>query len=271
MADSDISYVGAAFKKGWNLLFLAGGLAGAALTFSLPALGGVLAVEMIYLFLTSTNKNFQLKTRAKIHARRRRDEIKRRENALFQMSYSPERKRYLELRKKIETIRQNYQRQAPQAVAFQATGNLGHLQESFLKLVFSLTNFQKYMKGNSQSDLEKQISVLEKEMEGAAENVRSLKQKRVDILRQRLEKTDVARQNMEVLRNQLDMIDETVSLLLEQSFSLENIEEVNDKLDAVNRDAEVASQSMAEMDFIDLSSDFTESDILRVSRKIREM
>ena len=268
-------YIKEAFKIKPNLLALAGGIAAAIVLhkLTLGVLTVVFGLEMLFLVSMAANARFQRVVRAKKEQESFRKDRLRMEGDLFRMAEGRFRNRYLALRKSIENIWRNIQQSSSQKEFLRTIrGNLEKLQNQYLRLVFSLGTLDRYIRETEAGKIDADIANLSIELESATGSLRELKEQRIQILKKRKEKMGQAAQNREILASQLDVIEETVKLLIEPAITSYDPDIVSRQIEKIIVEAETATDSMREFEnFINVNGTFQESEILEVSKKIRNL
>jgi hypothetical protein len=125
------------------------------------------------------------------------------------------------------------------------------LMSSFLKLCVAITRYRNYLGTTDPKSLEKDITRLEEEALDADERVAAVKVKNVDVLKKRLEKITKARANVEYLAAQLETIEDTMRLVVDQAVTLTDPKGMSTQIDSLLYTLNDAELIAAEMEGFD--------------------
>lgn len=241
-------YVRRAFHNPYNygLMLLFGGLTVIDLNVGWLAIG--LALEAAYLYTLSTNPRFQRVIDSELE-----DQVLVNVDLLRQQLWEyvdPSlRKRYQDvesLAKRLHGDMKNFA-QLKDPLVKENVRKVATLMNSFLKLCVAITRYRNYLGDVKPGELEKDIKRLEEEALDAEERVAAVKAKNVDVLRKRLEKITKARANVEYLSAQLETIEDTMRLVVDQAVTLTDPKgtgtQIDSLLDTLN-DAELIAAEM---------------------------
>lgn len=125
---------------------------------------------------------------------------------------------------------------------------LDALIDAFVRLLSSLNAYRTYLNADDRQAVEVELAALQAEV-AREENakLREVKERRVDILRQRRERFHQASESRELLSHQLATIEDVLRLAFEQSIAIRDPEVVTRQLDAVAKDVAVTQASAREM------------------------
>lgn len=252
----DVNYTKEAFLNTWNLVFLlvaAVTIAGLGLAGVVPGwmlnLTVVLSAgaELLYLGVMPRNQRFQRHVRSQKIAERNRAPSQR---EIFSQLRNRSQRRYAKLRKLKDQIRENYQRlsYASQGILNNHLKKIDGLLESYLDLLHQRERYRDFVDSATKSSILKSIEALKEDMRDDAERVRSVKQRRLKVLEQRLARFHKAHENLEIIGAQLGTIEDVVKYIHEQSWTLQDPKEVTMQLDALLEEVEATQSSIREIE-----------------------
>lgn len=269
MNDS-INYTKEALFNTWNLVFLitvvavsAGiGLVGATpgwLTELVLLLGA--GTELLYLGVMPRNERFRRHVRSQKIAERREGPSQR---EIFSQLRNRSQRRYAKLRKLKDQIERNYQKlsYASQGILSNHIEKIDGLLESYLELLHQRERYRDFIDGATQTRIIESIESLKKDMADDSERVRAVKERRLHVLEQRLARFRKAHENLEIIGAQLGTIEDVVKYIHEQSWTLQNPEEVTAQLDMLLKEVEETQSSIREIeDVFSSPSDYLDEDL----------
>ena len=252
----DVNYTKEAFLNTWNLVFLlvaAVTIAGLGLAGVVPGwmlnLTVVLSAgaELLYLGVMPRNQRFQRHVRSQKIAERNRAPSQR---EIFSQLRNRSQRRYAKLRKLKDQIRENYQRlsYASQGILDNHLKKIDGLLESYLDLLHQRERYRDFVDSATKSNILQSIEALKEDMRDDAERVRSVKQRRLKVLEQRLARFHKAHENLEIIGAQLGTIEDVVKYIHEQSWTLQDPKEVTMQLDALLEEVEATQSSIREIE-----------------------
>ena len=253
MSNEAINYTKEAFLNNWNLVFLAvaavlsvvvAGVTG--LPIWLPLLF-VSASELLYLGIVPRNQRFRRLVRSqKIEERRKPPSQKE----IFQLLSRRSQRRYARLRKLKDEIRQNYQSlsYASQGLLDSHLRKIDDLLESYLNLLNQRERYRNYIDNATEEDIQQSIKTLKDDMADDSERVRAVKKRRLHVLEQRLARFKKGHENLEIIGAQLGTIEDVVKYIHEQSWTLQNPEEISFQLDTLLEEVEETQASVEEIE-----------------------
>ncbi len=252
----DVNYTKEAFLNTWNLVFLlvaAVTIAGLGLVGVVP--GWMLnltvllsaGVELLYLGVMPRTQRFQRHVRSQKIAERNRAPSQR---EIFSQLRNRSQRRYAKLRKLKDQIRENYQRlsYASQGILNNHLKKIDGLLESYLDLLHQRERYRDFVDSATKSSILQSIEALKNDMRDDAERVRSVKQRRLKVLEQRLARFHKAHENLEIIGAQLGTIEDVVKYIHEQSWTLQDPKEVTMQLDALLEEVEATQSSIREIE-----------------------
>ncbi len=256
MTDADINYTKETFLSTWNLVFLAAA-AGIAvgvrlipgvpdLVFQLTVLLGV-GLELLLLGIVPRSDRFRRHVRSQKAAEAHQPPSQR---EIFQTLEETSQRRYAKLRKLRDDIEANYRR-----LSYASQGMLdGHLRKidgllaSYLDLLHQRERYRDVMNRSTEAQLRKRIRSLKQDMSDDGDRVRAVKQRRLRVLRQRLARFEKAHENLEIIGAQLGTVEDVVKYIHEQSWTLQDPQEVGMQLDTLLEEVEETQASIREIE-----------------------
>jgi hypothetical protein len=246
-----ISFVKEALKWQYNVI----GLAGAAV-FALvsgTALPLVLAagLELIYLSVIPPNPRFQRLVRSWQYA-----EEKRRTQmslaALFQELPPAQRARYTALDSRCRAIRANYSRLSSTSQIFvaQVEDKLQGLLHAYLRLLNSAQQHRESLKNTDPAEIKEEIAQLQHALETDPPKVQEINRRRIEILTKRLEKFEKMGENSKVIDAQCAAIEDVLELMVDQSVTMRDPQQVSDQLGNLVRDVEQTEETVQQVEAI---------------------
>lgn len=241
-------YVRRAFHNPYNygVLALFGGMT--LLDWNIGWLAIGVAIEGIYLYMLSTNPRFQRVVDSEVE-----DQVlvnvERLREQLWEYVDPSLRKRYQDVEKLSKRLRGDMQNfaQLKDPLVKENVRKVATLLSSFLKLCVAITRYRNYLGDVNSEAMERDIRRLEEEALAADERVAAVKAKNVDVLTKRLEKVTKARANVEYLSAQLETIEDTMRLVVDQSVTLTDPKGMSTQIDSLLytlNDAELIAAEM---------------------------
>lgn len=254
--DDDLNYTKEAFLNTWNLVFLsvmAVVAAGTTLTGFAPSwlfefllvLGA--GAELLYLGLVPSNTRFQRYVWSEKQAERHKPPA---QSEIYRRLHRRSQRRYYKLRELKEEIRANYRQlsYASQGLLDNHLAKIDGLLRSYLDLLHQREQYRDLAERTTESDIEQSIRELKDDMADDAERVRSVKQRRLNVLEKRLARFRKAQENLEIIGAQLGTIEDVVKYIHEQSWTLQNPDDVTVQLDALLEEVEETQRSIHEIE-----------------------
>ena len=256
MNDADINYTKEAFLNPYNLAFLLVALV-SAFTLDL-AVGGPaftltllfsFAAELLYLGVVPRNARFRRAVRSQRIEEHRKPPSQK---ELFQHLSRESQRRYARLRRLRDDIEANYRRlsYASQGLLDSHLSKIDGLISSFLNLLHQKERYETGARGHSEAELERAIDELRDDMTDDADRVKSIKERRLHILQQRLTRSKKGQENHEIIEAQLETVEDVVKYIHEQSWTLQNPDEISFQLDALLSEVEETQTSVREIEDI---------------------
>ncbi|MFB6278217.1 MAG: hypothetical protein ABEK75_01805 [Salinibacter sp.] len=254
--DEDINYTKEALFNTWNLVFLITVVAVASalgLMGFLPAwlpelillIGG--GAELIYLGVMPRHDRFQRYVRAEKRAERHQAPSQR---EIFSQLRNQSQRRYAKLRKLKDQIQANYQKLsfASQGILSNHVEKIDGLLDSYLDLLHQRERYRDFMDSATENRILQSIDALKKDMADDPDRVRAVKKRRLKVLERRLARFRKAHENLEIIGAQLSTIEDVVRYIHEQSWTLQNPEEVTAQLDTLLQEVEETQSSIREIE-----------------------
>jgi hypothetical protein len=270
MTDADLNYTKETFLSTWNLVFLAvaAGIAvgirlipGAPeLVFQLAVLMG-LGLELLILGIVPRNERFRRHVRSQKIAEQNQPPSQR---EIFQRLDDQSQRRYAKLRKLRQDIQANYRRlsYASQGILDGHLDKIDGLLESYLDLLHQRERYRDFMNRSTEAQLQKRIRALKADMSDDGNRVRAVKQRRLRVLKQRLARFRKAHENLEIIGAQLGTIEDVVKYIHEQSWTLQDPQEVGMQLDTLLEEVEETQASIREIEDVFTSpGDYLQDDL----------
>jgi hypothetical protein len=256
MNDSDINYTKEAFLNTWNLVFLAvaagtavglgmvAGMPGWLFELILVLTGGV---ELVYLGIMPRNKRFQRHVRSQKMAEKHKPPSQR---ELFSQLRNRSQRRYAKLRKLREQIETNYRKlsYASQGLLDSHLTKIDGLLESYLELLHQRERHRDFMDRSTEAQIRSSMRDLKRDMADDAERIRDVKKRRLKVLEQRLARLRKANENLEILGAQLSTIEDVVKYIHEQSWTMQDPEEISFQLDQLLEEVEETRSSIRQIE-----------------------
>lgn len=284
MNDTEINYTKEAFLNPWNLAFLimamltAFFLSGADPWFNVILILAS-AVELIYLGVMPRQERFRRVVRAQRAAEHAKPPSQK---EIYQVLDKHNQRRYARLRKLEKDIQTNYAKlsYASQGMLNSHLQKIDGLLDSYLNLLYQKERYEHSLQSTIESEVMRSISELRNDMENDPPRVLAIKQRRLKILEQRLERFKKSRENLEIIEAQLETIEDVTKYIHEQSLTLRNPEEITFQLDTLLSEVEETQATVEEMESVfgrpgDLLSDIDtfdteEQERLQDRTKMRE-
>ena len=237
MNNSQINYTKEAFLNPLNLGFLIATMltaffvSGSAVSVNVVLIMGS-AIELMYLGVVPRNQRF----RRSIRSRRAAEHAKPPSGKeIFRLLSKSSQRRYVRLRKLEKEISNNYQKlsYATQGLLESHLRKIDRLLTSYLSMLYQKQQYELSTNSSREREVIQSIAHLRTEMEDDSEKVRSIKERRLQILEQRLQRFKKGAEHLEILEAQIETIEDVVKYIHEQSLTLRNPEEITFQLDTL--------------------------------------
>ena len=252
MNEQDINFTKEAFLNPWNLAFLimamltAFFLSGAESWFNMVLILSA-ALELIYLGIVPRDERFQRLIRSQRAAEHAKPPSQK---EIFQLLTKHSQRRYARLRKLEKDIAGNYRKlsYASQGMLNSHLEKMDGLLDSYLNLLYQKERYEHSLQSTAENEVVQAISSLRTDMAEDPPRVLAIKQRRLRILEQRLERFKKSRENLEIIEAQLETVEDVTKYIHEQSLTLRNPEEITFQLDMLLSEVEETQASVEEME-----------------------
>ena len=250
------NYLKEAFQWQYNVIGIVG--AAALALISGTALPIILAagVELMYLAVVPQSSAF----RRLVRSWRYEDEKKAHDakvRAMQQQLPADVRERYAKLGQISQSIRANYARLSSTSQLFvdQVQQRIDALMNSFLRLASAESTYTEYLQRTNPRAIEQEILALERNIDKQPAKVQEINRKRIEIMHKRQERFKKIVEDLQVIQVQSAAIEDVLALIRDQSVSLTDPQQVNEKLDLLMQDVESTEATVREIeDFFLISS-----------------
>jgi hypothetical protein len=215
------TYVSRAFNDWYNYagLLLFGGL---SVIFGDPgpAMFGA-GLELAYLYFMATNPRFIRKVDSEIEDAKQLN-INLLRDRLWEHIDPTLQAKYYELENMTLRLRTEHEGLGDRADAMQQDNyrKIIMLLASYLKIARAVTRYGNYLSEVDPEGIRRDIGKLEQQLEGSDERVLSVRKKNIDVLQKRLEKIEKAGANWSYLIAQMEAIEDTMRLVVDQAITL---------------------------------------------------
>ena len=178
-------------------------------------------LELAYLYLMATNPRFIRLVDARLEdAKQMRVELLR--DRLWEHIDPQYRTKYKDLEQMTGRLRDEYAGLGNRIDPMQEDNyrKIVMLLASYLKIARAVTTYKSYLASVNPDDIKQDIDRLTKELDGADERVQDVRKKNIDVLQKRLEKITKAKANMDYLTAQMEAIEDTMRLVVDQAITL---------------------------------------------------
>lgn len=256
-------YVWHAFKHKFNLLFIGASLgAGLFMTWSNPLFYPVLFVfEALILIGAATNKRFQRAVDALEGGEKEKEETRRLRNAIYG-SQSPMKAKMSPAEEIIRRIRQNTRQNSKSSVQSSEAmlSGLGELETNFIQLLNGycrLDDMQRVAGTGHEGDLQKLKGELSQLPADTAAEIKDALARRIELVEKRAAMVHDAESNKKKIIAQVEMIEETLKYLRDQSVQVFDPQLIAKQVEAVSTKLETTRETMLEIEKFSAGQDFT--------------
>jgi len=243
------SYVTAAFRRQENIIGLTGlCLAGVLFNPGFLFLAG--AAEVAYLWALVGNARFRRLVDSQSSRLRGLFDAKEKDRLLLRLP-GEERDRYLELANIRQRVYESWQSrdEVAQGLLQPSVDKLDYLLDTFLRAQITLSAMQEHFVDSNKAQLERQIRSIEADLKRSLpDKLRDAKCRSLGIFTQRLTRLNKLEQDMEVLRTQIDNIEQTIKLVSDQSISLSDPQQVAGQIDGAVAEVGETERSLSEVE-----------------------
>lgn len=258
----DINYHQEAFINPFNVVFLLISaivfiVLGFVLNYFANPLGLaaiLLALEVFLVNALATNKRFRKAIKLKKMAAIEEANKKELRSPMYMIKSmeKPLQLRYMSLRKNIEQIRINYDKTVDTSEVLLDTyyQKLHELEQLYLHLLYNWQKCKQFITENRKNELQTEILKLELEIPNDTEMVKKAKIKRLDILRKRLNKINKVMESIEVMKVQIDTVEDNVKFLLEQSLTVKDPTAIANQVNEIITETEDSQNILTELESV---------------------
>jgi hypothetical protein len=163
---------------------------------------------------------------------------------------APNQRRYTAMRKLEKGIRENYLKLSytSQGLLESHLKKIDGLLDSYLNLLHQQERLRAALRNSTEQEVVRTIAELRQEMTSDPPKVRAIKERRLRILEQRLERSKKGLENMEIIDAQLETIEDVTKYIHEQSLTLRNPEEITFQLDTLLSEVEETQAAIEEIE-----------------------
>ncbi|HRP68750.1 MAG TPA: hypothetical protein PLY93_04400 [Turneriella sp.] len=258
-----MSYLWHALINKWNLLVLGGSLvAGLFFTWTNALWYPVIFIlETVYLVGAATNKRFQRAVDAIEGGEKEKDEVRRLRNAIYG-SQSPMKSKMSTTENLIRQIKQNTRQNSKASVQSSEAmlSGLGELESNFVRLLNGycrLDDMQKTAGKTHETELSKLKEELSALPTDAAQETRDALAKRIELVEKRAALVTDAEINKKKLIAQVEMVEETLKYLRDQSVQVFDPQLIAKQVEAITTKMETTRETMLEIEKFSSGMDFT--------------
>jgi len=173
------------------------------------------------------------------------------DKAIFHMLDVRSQKRFLVLKHISSEVKSNFSN-----LPYSSRGMLNHIEKklddlltTYLTLLDMHRRYQVYMNSEVEEELKREVASQENQINSIeSERLKATKERRVKILRKRLNKFDVAKEKYLICETHLETIEDATRFIYEQSMTMPNAEDVGNKLDYLLGEMEEATNIIEELD-----------------------
>ena len=177
------------------------------------------------------------------------------DESLKKMLYTlpqPRRDRYQQLEQLCAVIRANLARLSSTSQVFvgQLDGRLNGLLAAFVRLANHDMQHIQYLNVTNPDSIRREAEALAAHLAKETPRVQEVNKKRIEILHKRLEKYSKISENRQVIDAQCHAIEDVLQLIREQSMTMEDPQQLSERLETLVRDVESTEDSVREVEAI---------------------
>jgi hypothetical protein len=247
----EVNYVKAAFQWQYNLIALGGAAATSLVTMNPLPLILAAGVELMYMATVPNMARFQRLVRSRQYEDGKKQHDEALKNVLYALP-AERRERYQQLQQISQTIRSNLARLSSTSQIFvsQLDERLNSLLAAFVRLANHGVQHSQYLQTTNADSIRREISSLQTRLPKDLPRVQEVNKKRIEILEKRLEKFGKIQENCQVIEAQSRAIEDVLQLIREQSMTMEDPQQVSERLDTLVRDVESTEDAVRQMEGI---------------------
>ncbi|NND71786.1 MAG: hypothetical protein HKN43_09415 [Rhodothermales bacterium] len=256
MSNKDINYTKEAFLHPWNLAFL---IIAMLTSFSVSLASGNVtwafetillfasALELLYLGIMPRQERFRRAVRSRRAAEHAKPPSQK---EIFHVLTKHSQRRYARLRKLGRDIQNNYRKMsyASQGMLDSHVKKINGLLDSYLTLLYQRERYQYSSQATTEADVLRAMEELKTDMSDDPPKVLAIKERRLKILEQRLNRFKKGSENLEIIEAQLETVEDVVKYIHEQSLTLNNPEEITFQLDTLLTEVEETQLAVEEIE-----------------------
>ena len=173
------------------------------------------------------------------------------DRAIFHQLDVRSQKRFLVLKHIASEVKSNFSN-----LPYSSRGVLDHIEkkledllDTYLTLLDMYRRYQIYINSEVEEELKTEVRSQEDQInEIESKRLRDTKERRVRILKKRLNKFDVAKEKYLICETHLETIEDATKFIYEQSMTMPNAEDVGNKLDYLLEEMEEATTIIEDLD-----------------------
>jgi hypothetical protein len=245
------NYLKEAFQWQYNVIALVGAAAASAVSLSPVPLILAAGLELMYLATVPTMPRFQRLMRSRRLAIEKAEHDERVKQILNTLP-SERREHYRQLEQLCKMIRANLARLSSTSQIFvsQLDSRLDELLAAFVRLANHDMQHVQYLGSTNPNAILRESQELEARLPKETPRVREVNQKRIEILRKRVEKYGKISENRQVIDAQCNAIEDVLQLIREQSMTMEDPQQLSERLETLVRDVESTEEAVREVEAI---------------------
>lgn len=204
--------------------------------------------ELLYLGIVSNLNSYR---QAVIRKKQREHNEVNGDKTLFHQLDVRSQKRFLVLKHIASEVKTNFSK-----LPYSSRGMLKHIEKkledllsTYLTLLDMNRRYKIYMNSEVEEELKREVAAQENQISTIeSEELKATKERRVKILKKRLNKFDVAKEKYLICETHLETIEDATRFIYEQSMTMPNAEDVDSKLDHLLVEMEEATTIIEELD-----------------------
>lgn len=208
----------------------------------------ICAVELLYLGIVPKMPRFRKVIKIR-KLSERNPELE--EKDIFKRLGENGKRQYLVLRRLVKLVKKSFDTQpySSQGLLDSIRKKIDKLLSDYLTLLDLHKRYNVYTKSNIEERLQKEVSKEKKLIDKLkSEKLRKTKRRRVNILKKRLKKFEVAKEKYLICETHLETIEDAIRYIYEQSITMSDPEEIGMQLDNVLTEMEETSAIISELD-----------------------
>lgn len=254
MNELEVNYTKEAFLHPWNLSFL---IVSMLIAFVVSMAGVTWPFETVLLFSAAAELIFlgtlprQDRFRRAVRSRQALEHAKPpSQKELFHSLTKHSQRKYARLKRLQKDIAGNYRKlsYASQGMLDSHLDKINGLLDSYLNLLYQKERYEFTSRASTETEVVQAMARLRTDMEDDPPRVKAVKARRLRILEQRLDRSKRGQENLEIIKAQLETVEDVTKYILEQSLTLRNPEEITFQLDTLLSEVEETQASVIEME-----------------------